>query len=107
MPDLCYTDVTDNLHSLFQAVMKIASQLGEMMRDSSHIWTPPLYRRLLSTDKRERDMTERCLLKIKSIMLPPSLTLSKVLLQLSGVVKSLHLSMCTVTQSADGKLDSS
>ncbi|XP_030464746.1 uncharacterized protein LOC115684187 isoform X1 [Syzygium oleosum] len=62
-----------------QAVMKIASQLGEMMRDSSHIWTPPLYRRLLSTDKRERDMTERCLLKIKSIMLPPSLTLSKVL----------------------------
>ncbi|XP_030511814.1 uncharacterized protein LOC115726183 [Rhodamnia argentea] len=62
-----------------QAVMKIASQLGEIMRDSSHIWTPPLYRRLLSTDKRERDMTERCLLKIKSVMLPPSLTLSKVL----------------------------
>ncbi|KAF8034559.1 hypothetical protein BT93_C0776 [Corymbia citriodora subsp. variegata] len=62
-----------------QALMKIASQLGEMMRDSLHIWTPPLYRRLLSTDKRERDMTERCLLKIKSIMLPPSHTLSKVL----------------------------
>ncbi|XP_010047985.2 uncharacterized protein LOC104436826 [Eucalyptus grandis] len=62
-----------------QAVMKIASQLGEMMRASSHIWIPPLYRRLLSTDKRERDMTERCLLKIKSIMLPPPPTLSKVL----------------------------
>lgn len=59
--------------------MKLASLLSESMRELSHIWAPPIYRRLLSLDKRERDMSERCLLKIKSTILPPPLNLSKVL----------------------------
>jgi telomere-associated protein RIF1 len=59
--------------------MKLSAQVSEKMRDSSHIWAPPIYRRLLSFDKRERDMSERCLLKIKSTILPPPLVLSKVL----------------------------
>lgn len=64
---------------LWQAVVKLASLLNENMRDLSHIWAPPIYRRLLSFDKRERDMSERCLLKIRSTIIPPPLNLSKVL----------------------------
>ncbi|KAF1887311.1 hypothetical protein Lal_00040912 [Lupinus albus] len=62
-----------------QAIRKLAVQLSEKMRDSSHIWAPLIYRRLLSTDKREKDALERCLLKIRSTVIPPSLDLSKVL----------------------------
>ncbi|XVF88328.1 hypothetical protein PTKIN_Ptkin19aG0041100 [Pterospermum kingtungense] len=64
-----------------QAVAKLAAPLGEMMRESSHLWASPIYRRLLSNDKRERDMSERCLLKIKSTIIPPPLGLSKVIIQ--------------------------
>ncbi|RHN63991.1 putative telomere-associated protein Rif1 [Medicago truncatula] len=64
-----------------QAIMKLSGQLSEQMRDSSHIWAPPIYRRILSTDKREKDSSERCLLKISSIVIPPSLELSKVLVK--------------------------
>ncbi|KAG1327922.1 Telomere-associated protein RIF1 [Cocos nucifera] len=63
-----------------QAVMKLATQLGGHMRDMSNIWVPPVYRRLLSTDKRERNMAERCLLKTKSIICPPPLLLSKAVM---------------------------
>ncbi|KAL6974136.1 hypothetical protein U1Q18_028319 [Sarracenia purpurea var. burkii] len=62
-----------------QAVMKLATQLNEEMRDTSNIWVPPIYRRLVSTDKKSRDMSERCLLKIRSTICPPSLTLSKAI----------------------------
>jgi len=48
------------------------------MKGSSHIWAPPIYRRLISTDKRERDASQRCLLKIRSTVIPPSQDLSKV-----------------------------
>lgn len=58
--------------------MKLASQLSENMRELSHIWVPPICRRLLSSEKKERDMSERCLLNIKSTMIPPTLALSKV-----------------------------
>jgi len=58
--------------------MKLSGQLSEQMKGSSHVWAPPIYRRLLSTDKRERDASERCLLKIRSTVIPPSLDLSKV-----------------------------
>lgn len=58
--------------------MKLVTGLSEKMLNTSNIWLPPIYRRLLSVDKRESDMSERCLLKIKSTVLPPSLTLSKV-----------------------------
>ncbi|CAK9141237.1 unnamed protein product [Ilex paraguariensis] len=62
-----------------QAVMKLATQIGEKMRDLSNIWVPPVYRRLVSINKRERDMSERCLLKIRSTICPPTLILSKAL----------------------------
>ncbi|XP_031282808.1 uncharacterized protein LOC116141450 isoform X2 [Pistacia vera] len=62
-----------------QAVMKLAAQLSENMRELSHIWVLPICRRLLNSDKKERDMSERCLLKIKSTMFPPTLALSKAL----------------------------
>jgi telomere-associated protein RIF1 len=58
--------------------MKLAAQLSERMRESSHIWAPPIFRRLLSTDKRERDISERCLLKIRPTIIPPPHALSKV-----------------------------
>ncbi|KAI9117300.1 hypothetical protein K1719_011466 [Acacia pycnantha] len=64
-----------------QAVIKLATQLREEMSSSSHIWAPPVYRRLLSTEKRERDASERCLLKIKSTIIPPSLDLSKAIVK--------------------------
>ncbi|KAF7806429.1 Telomere-associated protein RIF1 [Senna tora] len=64
-----------------QAVIKLAAQLSKKMRNLSHIWAPPIYRRLLSTDKRERDASERCLLKIRSTVIPPSLDLSKVIVK--------------------------
>lgn len=58
--------------------MKLATQLSENMRGLSDTWAPSIYRRLLSIDRRERDMSARCLLKIKSSILPPTSTLSKV-----------------------------
>ncbi|KAL9249035.1 hypothetical protein AKJ16_DCAP00275 [Drosera capensis] len=61
-----------------QALMKLWTQLSQKMKESSCMWAPPMYRRLLSSDKREKDMCQRCLLSIKPVMLPPSLTLSKV-----------------------------
>ncbi|KAK7330065.1 hypothetical protein VNO77_24250 [Canavalia gladiata] len=82
-----------------QAVMKLSGQLSQQMRDSSHIWAPPIYRRLLSTDKRERDASERCLLKIRSTVIPPPLDLSKVLVKdmkiklLNGMKDLVHNGM--------------
>ncbi|GMH04553.1 hypothetical protein Nepgr_006393 [Nepenthes gracilis] len=64
-----------------QAVMKFVTELSEKMRETSSIWAPPIYRRLLSLDKRERDMCHRCLLKIKSMIFPPPLTLSKAVVR--------------------------
>ncbi|KAF4346088.1 hypothetical protein G4B88_030865 [Cannabis sativa] len=64
-------------YEAIQAIMRLGVQLPEKMRGFSHVWAPSIYRRLLSSDKRERDMSERCLLKIRSLMLPPSLNLSK------------------------------
>ncbi|KAJ4951838.1 hypothetical protein NE237_028670 [Protea cynaroides] len=62
-----------------QALIKLATQVGEKMRDSANLWAPPIYRRLMSSDKRERDMSERFLLKIRSIVIPPPPNLSKAL----------------------------
>lgn len=58
--------------------MKLACSLTEQMRDMSSLWIPPIYRRLVSFDKRDRDMSERCLLKIMPLICPPPVTLSKV-----------------------------
>ncbi|KAL7601049.1 hypothetical protein Lser_V15G23934 [Lactuca serriola] len=63
-----------------QAVMKLVTQLNEKMRETSNLWAPPIYRRLVSSDKREKDMSERCLLKIKSTICPPPSSLSKVVI---------------------------
>ncbi|KGN65369.2 hypothetical protein Csa_023492 [Cucumis sativus] len=63
------------------AITKLAAKLSDKMRESSNIWAPPIYRRLLSSDKRERDMSERCLLKIRFTILPPPLVLSKALVK--------------------------
>ncbi|KAL3824518.1 hypothetical protein ACJIZ3_020547 [Penstemon smallii] len=62
-----------------QAVVKLTSSLPEQMKNMSSVWTPPIYRRLVSADKRDRDMSERCLLKIMPIIDPPPATLSKAL----------------------------
>ncbi|KAI4344179.1 hypothetical protein L6164_011435 [Bauhinia variegata] len=64
-----------------QAIVKLAAQLNDQMRDSSHIWAPSIYRRLISIEKKERDASESCLLKIRSTIIPPSLDLSKVLIR--------------------------
>ncbi|KAL8247956.1 hypothetical protein R6Q59_009172 [Mikania micrantha] len=63
-----------------QAVMKLETQMNEKMRETSNLWGPPIYRRLVSADKRERDMSERCLQKIKSLICPPPAALSKVVI---------------------------
>ncbi|KAJ0724314.1 putative telomere-associated protein Rif1 [Helianthus annuus] len=63
-----------------QAVMKLETQVNEKMRETSYLWGPPIYRRLVSVDKRERDMSERCLRKIKSLICPPPAALSKVVI---------------------------
>ncbi|OEL34217.1 hypothetical protein BAE44_0004760 [Dichanthelium oligosanthes] len=60
-----------------QAVMKLACQSHKRMRDLSSLWVPPIYRRLLSADKPERDMAERCLIKVSCVILPPQPLLSK------------------------------
>ncbi|XP_016448044.2 uncharacterized protein LOC107773110 [Nicotiana tabacum] len=62
-----------------QAVMKLVSTSAQNMRAMSNIWAPPVYRRLVSSDKRERDMSERCLLKVSSVICPPPVNLSKAL----------------------------
>ncbi|PNT76424.1 hypothetical protein BRADI_1g48030v3 [Brachypodium distachyon] len=60
-----------------QATMKLASQIPKGMWDLSSIWVPTIYRRLLSADKTERDMAERCLVKVSSVVLPPHSLLCK------------------------------
>ncbi|KAL5850611.1 hypothetical protein ACOSQ4_008624 [Xanthoceras sorbifolium] len=91
-----------------QAVMKLATQLSEKMRELSHIWAPSIYRRLLSIDKKERDMSERCLLKIKSIIFPPTHALSKALVEdmkqklLSGMKDLINQGMKVQTIQAWG-----
>jgi hypothetical protein len=50
----------------------LLQQNNEMFRETHHIYG------LLSTDKREKDSSERCLLKISFIVIPASLELSKV-----------------------------
>ncbi|XP_050157910.1 uncharacterized protein LOC126631805 isoform X2 [Malus sylvestris] len=67
-----------SLSTTFEAI-QLATLLSENMREMSHIWAPPVYRRLLSSHKRERDMSERCLLNTRCTILPPPLNLSKVL----------------------------
>ncbi|XP_073289680.1 uncharacterized protein [Primulina huaijiensis] len=62
-----------------QAVVKLTSSLAKEMRSISSVWMPPIYRRLVSVDKRDRDISERCLLKIKPIICPPPVILSKAL----------------------------
>ena len=37
----------------FQAMIKLVAQASSMMKDLAHIWAPPIYRRLVSADKRE------------------------------------------------------
>ncbi|KAG9456187.1 hypothetical protein H6P81_000695 [Aristolochia fimbriata] len=64
-------------YEAMQAVLKLASEHPESMRNMSNMWAPPIYQRLLSDDKRERDMSERCLIKMKSFLLPPPLILSQ------------------------------
>ncbi|XP_062228210.1 uncharacterized protein LOC133926335 [Phragmites australis] len=61
-----------------QAIIKLAGQSPNRMRDLSSLWVPPIYRRLLSADKPERDMAERCLIKVSGVILPPQPLLSKV-----------------------------
>nr|XP_034590418.1 uncharacterized protein LOC117852429 isoform X2 [Setaria viridis] len=60
-----------------QAIMKLACQSHKRMRDLSSLWVPPIYQRLLSADKPERDMAERCLIKVSHVILPPQPLLSK------------------------------
>ncbi|XP_025813423.1 uncharacterized protein LOC112890780 isoform X2 [Panicum hallii] len=60
-----------------QAIMKLACQSHKRMRELSSLWVPPIYRRLLSADKPERDMAERCLIKVSCVILPPQPLLSK------------------------------
>ncbi|KAG9156645.1 hypothetical protein Leryth_006620, partial [Lithospermum erythrorhizon] len=82
-----------------QAVTKLVVSLGEKMRGMSYIWTPPIYRRLVIPNKREIDISERCLMKTKSTICPPLSTLSKALSQdmkknlLSGIKELLNQSM--------------
>jgi hypothetical protein len=61
-----------------KAIMKLACQSHKRMGDLSSLWVPPIYRRLLSADKPERDMAERCLMKVSHIILPPQPLLFKV-----------------------------
>lgn len=58
--------------------MKLASQIPSCTKEMSDMWAPQIYRRLLSTDKTECDMAERCLLKLSSAISPPHVTLFKV-----------------------------
>ncbi|KRH20156.1 hypothetical protein GLYMA_13G160200v4, partial [Glycine max] len=74
----------DSLSTTFEATqVSIVAQVTEMKLRlcSSHIWAPPIYRRFISPDKRERDASERCLLKIRSTVIPPSLDLSKAIVK--------------------------
>ncbi|GAB2289180.1 hypothetical protein Dimus_023483 [Dionaea muscipula] len=64
-----------------QAVMKLGTQLSKEMREGSSIWAPPIYKRLLSKDKREREMSQRCLMRMKSVIYPPPSPLSKVVVR--------------------------
>ncbi|KAK4573584.1 hypothetical protein RGQ29_031509 [Quercus rubra] len=74
-------------NSLLQAVVHaLDNPIGSLSTtfeaiQTCHIYGLLQYRRLLSFDKKERDMSERCLSKIKSIILPPTLVLSKVLVK--------------------------
>ncbi|KAM0939048.1 putative telomere-associated protein Rif1 [Dioscorea sansibarensis] len=64
-----------------QAVVQFSSCICEEMKDRASICIPPIYRRLMSDDKRERDVAERCLQKIKFVLYPPPPILSKAIVR--------------------------
>jgi len=80
----------------------LVDQMSNTIRDLSHIWCPPVYRRLISTDKRERDMAERCLQKIMLTFSSPLPLLSKIVAAdikqnlLLNMEKLLHNNGCKV-----------
>ncbi|KAL5697888.1 hypothetical protein ACHQM5_028992 [Ranunculus cassubicifolius] len=90
-------------YEAIQAVIKLVSQLGEKMRETANIWAPAIYRRLISSDKRQRDITERCLMKIRSVMLPPPLDLSKAIV--ADLKKKLLSEMKEVIQDRERKVN--
>ncbi|CAI9100851.1 OLC1v1038036C1 [Oldenlandia corymbosa var. corymbosa] len=63
-----------------QALMKLLTLWGEKMREISNLWAPPIYKRLVSVDNRDREMTEKFLPKIKVLLSPAPISLSKALL---------------------------
>ncbi|KAL6606115.1 hypothetical protein ACP70R_041768 [Stipagrostis hirtigluma subsp. patula] len=82
-----------------QAIMKIAGQSPKRMKDLSSLWVPPICRRLLSSDKQERDMAERCLTKVKGIILPPEPLLSKLMQKYAS--RPNYLDATILTQCAE------
>ena len=91
-----YFNINWSAAFLVKAIMKLACQSRKRMRDLSSLWVPPIYRRLLSADKPERDMAERCLIKVSCIILPPQPLLSKLnerllLLQLYSIHNLIYL----------------
>lgn len=70
--------------------MKLANTSAQNMRAMSNIWAPPVYKRLVSSDKRERDMSERCLQKVSSVILPPPVILSKVAYNILFLFAVIH-----------------
>ncbi|XP_042447618.1 uncharacterized protein LOC122032392 isoform X1 [Zingiber officinale] len=87
-----------------QALMAL-SKFSVEMRSMSNIWVLPLCRRLISNNKRERDIAERCLLRTKSIICPSPIILSMAVM--SDVKRKLlptMMDMMEVTQDQRQKI---
>lgn len=50
------------------------------MKETSSLWALPIYRRLISEKKNERDVSARCLFKLQSIVCPPITALAKAVI---------------------------
>ncbi|KAJ7526714.1 hypothetical protein O6H91_16G019400 [Diphasiastrum complanatum] len=73
----------------FQAVKVLNDRVSNDMKEFSHVWVPPLYRRLLSLSKNERDMAEQILEEIKCTIIPPP---PKLMQMVAVDVKETYLS---------------
>eukprot|EP00250_Pteridium_aquilinum_P008834 c18246_g1_i2 orf=198-5660(-) len=64
-------------HEALQALVKVARKFSSVRMQSS-VWGPAVYRRLLSADRKDREVAEQCMKDLELTLLPPQPSLSKV-----------------------------
>ncbi|KAH7426932.1 hypothetical protein KP509_10G022500 [Ceratopteris richardii] len=73
-----YANCKSPVYEALQGLVKVVKRHAHVMVKAS-VWAPAIYKRLLSADKKERDVAEQCLKDLESVLaLPPQRSFSEV-----------------------------